>query len=148
MEFYGADEEIVAFDFKTGRKLDVWEPIQQARPCRTFVRSRYLSASLPLPERRFMFAGQRMLSIYRSGIPEGLTATLDGEPLWSPVELIAAEDILVRLNLSRAVAAGLGVKVFPWRSGSRRECRFANSSSEAGLCGLYLRNRILRGSKT
>jgi len=88
LEFYSADEEIVAFDFKTGRKLDVWEPIHQGRPC-ALLSAPDICLTPAAAERRFMFAGQRMLSIYRSGIPHGLTASLDGEPLWSPVELLA-----------------------------------------------------------
>jgi hypothetical protein len=87
LEFYGVDEEIAAFDFKTGRKLDVWEPIQQARPF-ALLCAPDVCLHPAASERRFMFAGQRMLSIYRSGIPEGLTATLDGEPLWSPLEAL------------------------------------------------------------
>jgi hypothetical protein len=87
LEFYRGDEEIVAFDFRTGRKLDVWEPIQQARPF-ALLCAPDVCLHPPASERRFMFAGERMLSIYRSGIPEGLTATLDGEPLWSPLEAL------------------------------------------------------------
>jgi hypothetical protein len=73
LEFYGADEEIAAFDFKTGRKLDVWEPMPQARPF-ALLCAPGVCLHPPASERRFMFACQRMLSIYRSGIPEGLTA--------------------------------------------------------------------------
>lgn len=85
LEFYTAEEEIAVFDLATGRKLSVWEPISQDRPA-ALLCAPDIALSPPAIESRFMFAGRRLLSIYRSGIPVGLMATLDGEPLWSPVE--------------------------------------------------------------
>ena len=85
LEFYAPEEEIVAFDLATGRKLNVWEPIPDERSC-ALLCAPDIALSPPAIETRFMFGGQRLLSIYRRGIPQELMASLDGEPLWSPVE--------------------------------------------------------------
>ena len=105
LEFYGADEEIVAFDFRTGRKLDIWEPIPQGRPC-ALLSAPDICLNPPAADRKFMFAGQRTLSIYRAGIPPGMTASLDGEPLWSPIELLPQQQTSSSVELVARSGSG------------------------------------------
>jgi hypothetical protein len=85
LEFYAAEEEIAAFDLATGRKLNIWEPIPVERPC-ALLCAPDITLNPPAKEVRFLFAGRRQLSVYRQGIPQMLNASLEGEPLWSPVE--------------------------------------------------------------
>ena len=85
LEFYAHDEEVAAFDLSTGRKLDIWEPIDTNRPC-----AMLCAADIVLepssPEWRILFGGERILWLYRRGLPASLTASLAGEMLWMPVE--------------------------------------------------------------
>jgi hypothetical protein len=85
LEFYAAEEEVAAFDLATGRKLNIWEPMPAERPC-ALLCAPDVTLNPPAEEVRFLFAGQRLLSVYRHGIPQVLSASLEGEPLWSPVE--------------------------------------------------------------
>jgi len=85
LELYGEHEEIVAFHLSTGRKLDIWEAMEPSRPC-ALLCAHDIVLDPSSPEWRMLFGGDRVLWLYRRGLPAELTATLAGELLWTPVE--------------------------------------------------------------
>ncbi len=76
-----ADEELMLFDLRSGRRLDPWSPVPVGRGVALLARSD-LTVAPEAPLWTTVFAGGWRLWRFESGVPAGTTVALGSEELW------------------------------------------------------------------